>query len=362
VGRLRAKSERSRTKPGTQTPPPSDTSGTPQPRPTDQLGRTGHAGGRVSSADPLPAFDRVAGSATRRAARTANSHTGTPSSQGRVFRRCASEPCHTDQRRACGTAYSLAVVRPKLGEQGMPAGESAVRIRCRRSIGLQVLPLAAPPAPLTRTPERPLAKAALSGGVRVSRAGPLPAFDRVAGSATRRAARTANSHTGTPASQSRAFRRCASEPCHTDQRPACGTAYSPAVVRPKLGEQGTPAGESAVRIRCRRSIGLQVLRLAAPPARLTRTPERPLAKMGNKRGTKGNKGTQLFIEDTCFPLFVVYQAFTLWHDRPAASRDAGKENADSHYRRSNEGLTRRRQGKGPAEGPRGRTLAGWLAR
>jgi hypothetical protein len=135
-----------------------------------EIGRTGHAGGRVSSAGPLPAFDRVAGSATRRAARTANSHTGTPASQSRAFRRCASEPCHTDQRPACGTAYSLAVVRPKLGEQGTPAGESAVRIRCRRSIGLQVLPLAAPPAPLTRTPERPLAKAAFFGGVRVSRA------------------------------------------------------------------------------------------------------------------------------------------------------------------------------------------------
>jgi hypothetical protein len=269
-----------------------------------------------------------------------------------------------------------------------------VRICCRRSIGLQVLRLAAPPARLTRTPERPLAKAALSGGVQVSRATQTSA-QRVAlltrpplsgrnwaNRARRRASqqcgsaagvrsgcrfcdsprRTANSHTGTSASQGRAFRRCASEPCHTDQRRACGTAYSLAVVRPKLGEQGMPAGESAVRIRCRRSIGLQVLRLAAPPARLTRTPERPLAKMGNKRGTKGNKGTQLFIEDTCFPLFVVYQAFTLWHDRPAASRDAGKENADSHYRRSNEGLTRRRQGKGPAEGPRGRTLAGWLAR
>jgi hypothetical protein len=135
-----------------------------------EIGRTGHAGGRVSSADPLPAFDRVAGSATRRDTRTANSHTGTPVSQGRAFRRCASEPCHTNEHPACGTAYSPAVVRPKLDEQGMPAGESAVRIRCRPSIGLRVLRLAAPPARLTRTPARPLVKAAFFGGVRVSRA------------------------------------------------------------------------------------------------------------------------------------------------------------------------------------------------
>ncbi len=35
--------------------------------------------------------------------------------------------------------------------------------------------------------------------------------------------------------------------------PACGTAYSPAETRPTFGEDAVPAGESAVRMRCKRS-------------------------------------------------------------------------------------------------------------
>jgi hypothetical protein len=63
------------------------------------------------------------------ATHTANSHTGYVCSQGRAFSRCVSEPCHTDGR---GTAYSPAAARPKSGEQTVPAGESAVRMRDQR--------------------------------------------------------------------------------------------------------------------------------------------------------------------------------------------------------------------------------------
>jgi hypothetical protein len=63
--------------------------------------------------------------------------------------------------------------------------------------------------------------------------------------------------------------------------------------------------------------------------------------MGGKHGKHGGKhGGEHGGKHGDTPFQCGYQGAALWSDRPAASCDAGKENAESHYRRSSERLTK----------------------